>query len=87
MWKPYSLKLHLIDMEDRSHRNNLCLWGLPEVTGDEDLADTVIAIFLSIGGVELPDLVALDRIHRALGPRPTDPARPPRRNLQAPLCT
>lgn len=57
-------------MEDRSHRNNLRLRGLPEATGPEDLADTAVAIFRSLPGIEL------DRIHRALGPKPTDPLRP-----------
>lgn len=40
------------------------------------MADTAMAIFRSIGGVELSDRVVLDRIHRALGPKPTSPSRP-----------
>lgn len=69
-------QLHQEDMEDRSRRNNLRLRGPPEVTGAEDLTDTALAIFCSIDGVELPERVTLDRIHRALGPRRSDPARP-----------
>lgn len=68
-------QLHLEDIEDRSHRNNFRLRGLPEATAAEDLADTAIAIFRSIAGVELPDRVQLDRINRALGPKSTDPLR------------
>lgn len=64
------------DMEDRSRRNNLRLRGLPEATGTEDLSATALAIFRSIDGVVLPTHVTIDRIHRALGPRSADPARP-----------
>lgn len=63
-------------MEDRSRRNNLRLRGLPEATGLEDLADMAVAIFRSLPGIELPERIELDRIHRALGPKPTDPQRP-----------
>lgn len=63
-------------MEDWSRRNNLQLRGLQEATGAEDLSDTALAIFRSIDGVELPAHVSIDRIHRALGPRSADPARP-----------
>lgn len=69
-------QLRLEEMEDRSRRNNLRLRGLPEATGPEDLADTAIAIFRSLPGIELPDRIVIDRIHRALGPKPTDPLRP-----------
>lgn len=69
-------QLHQEDMEDWSRRNNLRLRGIPEVTGAEDFADTALAIFRSIEGVELSEHVTLDRIHRALGPRPSDPTRP-----------
>lgn len=68
--------LRLEEMEDRSCRNNLRLRGLPEAMGPEDLADTAIAIFHSLPGIDLPDHIVLDRIHRALGPKPADPLRP-----------
>lgn len=67
-----SQQLHAEDLEDRSRRNNLQLRGLPEATGVEVLTDTAIAIFRSIAGAER---VELDCIHRALGPKSTDPAR------------
>lgn len=34
------LQLHMEEMEDRSRRNNLRLWGLPEAMGPEDLPAT-----------------------------------------------
>lgn len=48
------MRLHLEDLEDRSRRNNLLLWGLPEATGAEDLAATVRAIFHKIMEALLP---------------------------------
>lgn len=68
--------LRLEEMEDRSRRNNLRLRGLPEATGPEDLADTAVAIFRSLPGIDLPEQIELDRIHRALGPKSADPLRP-----------
>lgn len=48
------LQLNLEDMEDHSRRNNLQLRGIPEATGAEDLAETVVAIFRDILGAESP---------------------------------
>lgn len=69
------LQLRLEDLEDRSHRNNLRLRGLPEATGAEDLEATVMAIFQQVLGAPPPSL-ELDRVHRSLGPRSADPDRP-----------
>lgn len=69
-------QLRLEEIEDRSRRNNLRLRGLPAATGPEDLADTEAAIFRNIPGVDLPPRLEFDRVHRALGPRSADPARP-----------
>lgn len=69
------LQLHLEDLEDRSRRNNLRLRGIPEATGAEDLAATVSAIFQIILG-PTPPSVEMDRVHRTLGPKSTDPVRP-----------
>lgn len=69
------MKLHLEEMEDRSRRNNLRLWGIPEATGQEDLAATATAIFQGLLDNPPPHL-EIDRIHRTLGPKSTDPARP-----------
>lgn len=68
-------QLNLEEMEDRSRRNNLRLWGLPEATGPEDLAETVTAIFHSLLDSPPPSL-EIDRVHRTLGPKSTDPSRP-----------
>lgn len=67
------LQLH---MEDRSRRNNLRLRGLPEATGPADLADTVADIFQRVAGDQIQGRLEFNRIHRALGPRSEDPARP-----------
>lgn len=67
--------MHLEEMEDRSRRNNLRLRGIPEATGPEDLAEWVTAIFLSLLETPPPSL-AIDRVHRTLGPKSADPDRP-----------
>lgn len=66
------MQLHLEEMEDRSRRNNLRLRGIPEATGPEDLQETVTAIFHRILETPPPSL-EIDRVHRTLGPKPTDP--------------
>lgn len=66
------MQLHLEEMEDRSRRNNL---RIPEATGPEDLAETATAIFRMLMADPPPNL-EIDRIHRTLGPKSTDPARP-----------
>lgn len=69
------LQLHLEDLEDRSRRNNLRLRGIPEATGAEDLEATVLAILQGV--LDTPQTsTELDRVHRTLGPRPSDPDRP-----------
>lgn len=69
------LQLHLEDLEDRSRRNNLRLRGIPEATGAEDLEATVLAILQGV--LDTPQTsIELDRVHRTLGPRPSDPDRP-----------
>lgn len=69
------VQLHLEEMEDRSRRNNLRLRGIPEATESEDLAVTVTAIFHRLLETPPPTL-EIDRVHRALGPKSTDPERP-----------
>lgn len=70
-----TLQLHM-EMEERSRHNNLRLQGLPEATGPEDLVESAAVIFQKVSGAALLEQVEFDCIHRALGPRPTDPARP-----------
>lgn len=69
------MQLHLEEMEDRSCRNNLRLRGIPEAMGQEDLAAMAAAIFRDLLDDPPPNL-EIDRIHRTLGPKSTDPARP-----------
>lgn len=71
-----SQQLQMEEVEDRSRRNNLRLRGLPEATGMEDLAESTLAIFRDLLGEQYPPNLSFDRIHRALGPRSTDPERP-----------
>lgn len=70
------LQLRLEETEDRSRRNNVRLRGLPEATGPSDLLATATDIFKRVAGAHLPEQIEVDRIHRALGPRSTDPNRP-----------
>lgn len=69
-------QLHLEEIEDRSRRNNLRIRGLPESTGTEDLTATAIAIFRDTARADFPATMSFDQIHRALGPKSTDPNRP-----------
>lgn len=54
----------------------LRLRGLPEVTGPEDLATSAVAIFRQLTDGAIPADLELDRIHRTLGPRQSDPNCP-----------
>lgn len=70
-----AIQLHMEDLEDRSRRNNLRLRGIPEATGAENLPDTVTAIFRQI--LASPQtVIEMDRVHRSLGPKSSDPSRP-----------
>lgn len=70
-----SLQLHLENIEDRSLRNNLRLRGIPEAISSDHLAEEVKEVFRTV--LDDPDTdIELDRVHRTLGPRPTDPSNP-----------
>lgn len=71
-----SLQLQLENLEDRNRRNNVQIQGFPETTPAAQLRDTVFAIFRLVLGDVQPEDIELDRVHRALGPIPTDPNRP-----------
>lgn len=49
--------------------------GIPETTEMENVGDAVREIFWTVLDDPEADII-LDRAHRALGPRPTDPSRP-----------
>lgn len=68
------MQLHLEELEDRSHRNNLRLRGIPEATGSEDLAETVTAIFIRLMESPPPTLEIVCIATWAPNPRtPPDP--------------
>lgn len=62
------LQLHLKDLEDRSRRNNLWLWGPPEGTGTEDLSTMVNAIFQKVLASP-PTNVELTNVDQAYRPQ------------------
>lgn len=66
------LQLQREMLEDRSRRCNLRVRGLPDGMEVEDLEGKMKAIFQSILEPTINDLV-IDRVHRALGPKPQDP--------------
>ncbi|KAM9308396.1 uncharacterized protein PAF06_012594 [Gastrophryne carolinensis] len=68
--------LHLDDLENRSRRNNLRIRGIPESQNAEDARAIVTAIFNELLGRDPSTSIELDRAHRALGPRSTDPSFP-----------
>ncbi|KAM9323765.1 nuclear factor NF-kappa-B p100 subunit [Gastrophryne carolinensis] len=67
--------MHLDD-ENRSCRNNIRIRGLPEVPENSNLRDTVTWIFNNVLDKPPGECIEIDRVHRALGPRSADPARP-----------
>lgn len=71
-----SLQLHLEQLAVRSRRNNLRLRGIPEDAGQESLQSIVVTICQQLAISEAPQDLEFDRMHRALGPRSTDPKRP-----------
>ncbi|KAM9313358.1 RNA-binding protein FXR2 [Gastrophryne carolinensis] len=68
--------LHLDDLENRSRRNNIRIRGLPEATGPDQLRPTITGIFNELLCRPPDTEIVIDRVHRALGPRSPDPARP-----------
>ncbi|KAM9307750.1 interferon-induced very large GTPase 1-like [Gastrophryne carolinensis] len=64
------------DVENRNRRNNLRLRGVPESVETRDLSTAVISIFNELLDLPSANHIELDRVHRALGPRPRDPNRP-----------
>lgn len=69
------LQLQTEMLEDRSRRNNLRIRGIPEALEVEDSEGKTKAVFQSILKTTTVDLV-IDRVHRALGPKPQNPMRP-----------
>lgn len=72
---PQAESTHQLRDDMAASRYNLRLRGIPESTEAENVGDIVLGIFRTV----LDDqeaVILLDRAHRALGPRPTDPSRP-----------
>lgn len=68
-------QLHLEDVKDQSHCNNLRLRGIPESVEVENLGQAVQGLFRAV--LEEPlGVVEVDRAHRTLGPKSADPERP-----------
>lgn len=58
----------LDDYKNRDRCQNICIRCLPEATHAADLLPTVQGLFRQIPGDAAPDLIELDRVHRALLP-------------------
>lgn len=71
-----NLYLQTDDAKNRNSRNKLRIRSLPEATGTADLATSVTAIFNTLLDRPASEPVIFDRVHRALGPRGSDPGRP-----------
>lgn len=71
-------QLHLLidDLENRNRRRNIRIRGLPEATRQADLKLTVTAIFNDFLERPTETPVAIDRVHRTLGPRDPTEDRP-----------
>lgn len=68
-------QLHLL-MDDRNRRRNIRIRGLPEATRQADLKMTVTAIFNDCLDRPTETPIAIDRVHRTLGPRGSTDDRP-----------
>ncbi|KAM4040915.1 uncharacterized protein ACNLHF_012161 [Anomaloglossus baeobatrachus] len=66
----------LDDAENRGRRNNLRIRGLPEEVDSRDLPRVLQRVFNKILDAPPANEIELDRAHRALGPRSSDPNRP-----------
>lgn len=71
-------QLHLLidDLENRNRRRNIRIRGLPEATRQTDLKATVTAIFNNCLERPPETPIAIDRVHRTLGPRGPTEDRP-----------
>lgn len=69
-------QLQLEELDDRSRRNNVRLRGLSENVDQGSLSDKVRGIFHVLLGDVASVTMELDRVHRALGSKSTNPNRP-----------
>ncbi len=70
-----SLQMKLTDLEARSRRNNVCIYGIAEGAEKNNIhqfIENFIKKELELAEVEL----GIQRCHRSLGPRPPSEAQP-----------
>lgn len=60
-------QLCIEDSENRSHRNNIRLQGIPEATSGTNLRPTGLSILNKVLGREAKSPIELDRVHRVGG--------------------
>lgn len=70
-----SMQKHIEDLDNRGRPHNVRIRGLPESIETVQLEPTVVAFFNNILGRPEDTPVAMERIHRALHPKP-GPAAP-----------
>ncbi|CAH2281982.1 Hypothetical predicted protein, partial [Pelobates cultripes] len=71
------LRLHIEDLDYRSRRHNIRVRGLRDAQNQEDLRVVLALLFNLILGRPSDARLRIDRVHRALHPRPM-PSTPPR---------
>ena len=62
--------------ENRERRQNIRIRGLPEIEQRNELQLLVIRLFRLIMGTSAPEMIEIDRVHRALFPAPQGTERP-----------
>lgn len=60
------MQRHVEDLDNRGHRNNIHVRGLPEPDGPEDLQSTLQTPFNTLLGEPPTKHIKMDRAHRAL---------------------
>lgn len=71
------LQTKLTDLEARSKRNNLCIYGIPEGFEGSNLMEFVTRLIKTELDLPLTDLeIGIQRCHRALAPKPPRDAPP-----------
>ncbi len=73
-----SLQTKVTDLEARSRRNNICIYGVPEAEEENNMMNFVVKFLKSELANVIPEGsdLKIQRCHRALGPRPPGDAPP-----------
>lgn len=64
------------DHENRNRRNNLRIRGIPETVSTTNILPTLKKLFNDLLGEPETSQIEIDRAHRTLGPKSSDPNRP-----------